>query len=70
MKESPEEIRREVEQAHARLTQDLNALEYRVKNVTDWRWQFQRHPWPILGAAFGAALLLGLLTGRNFESRR
>ncbi len=64
MSETPDEIRNHVEEVHHRLAQDLNALQYRVKTVTDWRWQFQRHPWPILGAAFGAALLAGLAFAR------
>ncbi len=63
MSETPDQIRQEVEQVHHRLAENLNALEYRVKEVTDWRWQFRRHPWPILGAAFGAAVLAGLLVG-------
>ncbi len=61
MSQTPDQIRLEVEQAQRRLTQDLNALEYRVKTVTDWRWQYRRHPWAVLGAAFGGAMLLGFL---------
>ncbi len=59
MSETPDEVRQEVEQIHHRLAHDLNALEYRMKAVTDWRWQFRRHPWPMIGAAFGLALILG-----------
>jgi hypothetical protein len=62
MSETPDQIRDEVEQAHRRLAQDLNALEYRVKTVTDWKWQFRRRPWPILGAVFAAALVVGFVS--------
>ena len=41
--------------------QDLNRLEYRVKELADWRFQFNRHPWVFVGAAFSGALLLSLL---------
>jgi hypothetical protein len=67
MGETPDELRHQVEQARSRLDQDLNQLDYRVKEVTDWRFQFDRHPWIFLGAAFGGALLLSLLL---FGSRR
>ena len=62
MSENPDQIRQEAEQAHHRLAQDLNALQYRVKEVTDWRWQFRRHAWPVLGAAFAIAMLAGFFT--------
>ncbi len=65
MTESSDQIRQEVEHVHHRLAEDLNALQYRVKEVTDWRWQYRRHPWAILGAAFGVALLVGLAWSRR-----
>ena len=64
MGEKPEEIRREIELARSRLDQDLNRLEYEFKRNTDWRVQFELHPWAFLGAAFGGGVLLGLITGR------
>ena len=68
MGQTPDEIKQQVEQARSRLGQDLNELEYRVKSTTDWRVQFDRHPWPFLGAVFAAALFAGLLAG-HAESR-
>jgi hypothetical protein len=67
MGEAPDELKRQVDQARQRLDQDLNQLEYRVKEATDWRFQFNRHPWIFLGAAFSGALLLSLML---FGSRR
>ena len=61
MNPSPDEIRFEVESARHKLAADLNALEHRVKTVTDWRWQFRRRPWTVLGIAFAAGILVGLL---------
>ncbi len=65
MTETPDQIRQEVEHAQHRLVQDFNALQNRVKEVTDWRWQFRRRPWAILGAAFATALLAGVVFGKQ-----
>lgn len=62
MGETPDDIRQQVEQARARLGQNLNQLEYRVKAELDWRVHFDRHPWLFLGLAFAAALAAGLAT--------
>ena len=61
MGETPREIEQEIEQARSRLGQNLNELEYRVKQEFDWRVQFQRRPLAFLGIAFGVAFLLGAL---------
>jgi uncharacterized protein DUF3618 len=66
MGETPDQIKQEIEQARSRLDQDLNRLEYRVRSTTDWRAQYQRHPWVFLGAAFTGALLVSLMI---FQSR-
>jgi len=63
MGETPDDIRHEVEQARARLGQDLNQLEYRVRSQVNWRHQFDRHPWAFVGTAFGVAMLVGMMTG-------
>jgi len=65
MDEAPDQIRSEIDQARSRLGQDLNTLEYRIKQETDWRVQFARRPWPFLGAVFAFALLAGAATGRD-----
>ena len=65
MGETPTEIKQEVEQVRARLGQDLNRLEYRVKRTFDWHAQFDRNPWAFVGTAFGVAFLLGLMIPRR-----
>jgi len=62
MGETPDEIKREIEEARARIGADLNQLEYRVKGALDWRTQFERRPRAILGGAFGLAFLIGWMT--------
>jgi hypothetical protein len=59
MSETTDEIEVEIERARGRLAEDLNALEHRVRGELDWRVHFNRHPYAFLGAAFGAAMLLG-----------
>ena len=64
MGETADDIKRKVEVARARLGQDLNELEYRVRTEFDWRVQFGRYPWVFIGAAFVGAMLVGMaLTG-------
>jgi len=70
MKETPDQVRGEVERARQRLAADLNALEYRVTTVTDWRWQYRRHTWAVLGAAFVGALALGYLLSPSADHNR
>jgi hypothetical protein len=65
MGETPDDIRRGIEQARRRLDADLNQLEYNVKSTLDWQHQFDLHPWAFCGAAFGLALLVGMATGRS-----
>ena len=64
MGEAPDDIRHDVERARARLGQDLDELEAKVKAEFDWRAQFERRPWVFLGAAFGLAALFGMATAR------
>jgi hypothetical protein len=59
-RQPPDDIMHDVERARARLAQNLNQLEYRVRNEFDWRVQFDRHPWIFVGAGFAAAFLFGL----------
>lgn len=60
MGETADYLKQQVEAARARLGQDLNELQYRVRSEFDWRVQFGRYPWMFLGAAFLSAMLLGL----------
>ena len=68
MGETADQIRNQIEQTRDRLGQDLSALEYRVKQETDWRVQINRRPWLFIGAAFGLALLLGMAIGSTNRS--
>jgi len=59
MGETADKIRSEIEQTRAKLGQDLNDLEYKVKQETDWRLHVRRRPWLYLGAVCAVSMLLG-----------
>jgi hypothetical protein len=65
MGETPDDIKYEVEQARTRLGRNLNQLEYHVRREFNWRVQFDRHPWPFMAAAFGAAMLAGFASASH-----
>ena len=62
MDQTTEQIRAEIAQTRARLGEDLSQLGYKVRQETDWRVHYRRHPWAFWGAALGAAVVLGFLT--------
>lgn len=63
MGETADEIRNQIEETRAKIGQDLNELEHKVRRETDWRVHFDRRPWAFMGAAFSAAVLFGLIVG-------
>jgi len=69
MDETADQIRTEIEQTRARLGQDLNDLEYKVKQETDWRLHVRRRPWQFLGGVFAAAMLLGMASSGRARCR-
>jgi len=69
MGETPDDIKREIEEARHRLGADLNQLEAHVKSTLDWRARFDRNPWAWVGGAFGAAFVAGWLTAPDSRQR-
>ena len=55
-----DQIKKHIEEKREELGAHLNELEYRVKSVSDWRAQVQKHPGPAMAVAFGGGLLLAL----------
>lgn len=53
-------IKRHIEAKRDELGSHLNELEYRVKEVTDWRAQVAKRPGQAMAIAFGGGLLLAL----------
>ncbi len=65
MAETTDQIRQHIESRRVQLARDINELEQRVRETVDWRRQYQRHAGAALGVAFGAGVLLGLISTRN-----
>jgi len=69
MGETPDDIKKDIEQARERLGANLNQLEYRVKSTLDWRSHVDRNPLAFVGGAFGVAFLIGWMTGGPADHR-
>lgn len=65
MDETTEQIETVIESKRDDLQSNFEELEGRVRSMADWRQQFRRHPGAMLGAVFGAGLLLASLTRRQ-----
>ena len=70
MDERPDQILEHIEAQRDRLGYNLNELESRVKETTDWRVQFEKRPMVMMGVAMGGGLLLGAIVGGGGSSRR
>lgn len=52
------QIERHIEQTRNELSDNVNELEGRVKNVLNWRAQVEQRPITMMAAAFGGGVLL------------
>ena len=70
MGEKSNQIEHEIQAERGQLGRNLNELQSKVEEVTDWRAQFQKRPMLMIGIAAGGGLLLASLTGRRSQSKR
>ena len=63
MDEKSSEIIDEIETNRDRLGENLNDLESRMREATNWRTYFERHPYVFLGTAVGGGLVLSSILG-------
>ncbi len=70
MGEKSNQIERQIQAERGQLGENLNELQSKVQEVTDWRAQFQKKPMLMMGVAIGGGLLLASLTGRRSRSKR
>lgn len=61
MDEKPEQILEYIETQRNKLGANLNELESRVRQTTDWRAHFDQNPMLMLGAALGGGIMLGAI---------
>jgi len=69
MGETTSKIEAHIESTRADLGANLEELEQRVKAATDWKHQFQHHPWTMIGVAFGGGVVLAAMLGRGKSSK-
>jgi len=60
-----DEIVNQIDRQRDRLGQNLQELESRMRDVADWRAQYEKHPWAILGIAFVGGVVFGAWTRGN-----
>jgi hypothetical protein len=66
MDPTTDQIETDLAQTREHLRSNIQELETRVKDVTDWRLQFRRHPLPMVVAAMlGGVLLSAIVGGRD-----
>jgi ElaB/YqjD/DUF883 family membrane-anchored ribosome-binding protein len=68
--DDPEDARRDIEATRARMSETLNEIEgalvrkkEQIQNRLDFLAPVRENPWPAMGGALAAGILLGLLTG-------
>jgi hypothetical protein len=69
MGEKSNQIEQQIATERGQLGQNLNELQSRVEEATDWRFQFQKRPMVMMGVALGGGLLLAAVTGRRSRPR-
>lgn len=62
MGENAGEIEREIIAERAELGRNLDVLETKARDLTDWRVHYRNHPGVFLGAAAGIGVVLGALS--------
>ncbi len=56
---SAEDVRADIDRTRRQLQASVVALRREVAVATDWRQWVRRHPYLLVGAAFGVGLYLG-----------
>jgi hypothetical protein len=62
MAESTRQIEQHIDAERRALGRNLQELEDKAAALTDWRTHYARHPFVMIGAAFGAAMAVGFLS--------
>jgi len=65
MDEKPDKIVQHIESKRNELGRNLDELQNKVRETTDWRNQFDKHPYILMGAAMGGGMLLSSMMGSS-----
>lgn len=63
MGETISEIERDLAAERVDLGRNLNELETKARQLTDWRHHYRNHPGALLGAAVATGMVLGIMSG-------
>jgi len=70
MDEKPDKIVQHIESKRNELGRNLDELQNKVRETTDWRNQFDKHPYILMGAALGGGMLLSSMMGSSSSRSR
>jgi Protein of unknown function (DUF3618) len=65
MGQTTDQIVRDIDRTREHLQSNLEELESRVKDVTDWRSQFRKRPGAMLVGAVVSGVLLSTMLGKR-----
>jgi hypothetical protein len=65
MAERPDQIEQHIKSTRSELGNNLQELEFKVKQATDWKTYFERNPMTLMGVAFGGGVLLASMVGNK-----
>lgn len=63
MGQTTNQIENQIERTRDDLGANFQELERKVKEVTDWRYHYQHHPFTLIGLAFGGGVLAATIFG-------
>jgi hypothetical protein len=56
---------RQIESRRAALAADIDTLQDRIVQAADWRQHFRDRPWPFLGGALLAGLMVSMIVPKR-----
>ncbi len=65
MKDDTKRLEHEIALEKAALSDNLETLEARTRELADWRWQVRQRPLTSVGVALAGGVILAMLTGRR-----
>jgi len=65
MAQEPNEIREHIDAKRAKLGDDLDEIEHRMKDAVDWKVWYRKNTAAMLGAAVAGGFLLSMAVGRS-----